>query len=98
LKTSKGTTPTNQQRLIFKKKVTTHIERKQSPKRNMKENKIPNSKHIKMNKKENRVRNLPMLIVTSLMKSNFEKNPKSQLFEPLILGCYAWPIVYHHSQ
>jgi hypothetical protein len=64
----------------------------------MKENKIPNSKHIKMNKKENRVRNLPKLIVTSLVKSNFEKNPKSQLFELLILGCYAWPIVYHHSQ
>jgi len=44
----------------------------------MKENKISNSKHIKMNKKENRVRNLPELIVTSLVKSNFEKNPKSQ--------------------
>ncbi len=98
MKASKGATPTNQQREFFKKKALTQIERKQSPKQNMKENKILNSKHIKMNKKENRVRNLPKLIVTSLVKSNFEKNPKSQLFELLILGCYAWPIVYHHSQ
>ncbi len=78
MKASKGATPTNHQRLKKKFKVLTRIERKQSPKRNMKENKISNSKHIKMNKKENRVRNLPELIVTSLVKSNFENNPKSQ--------------------
>ncbi len=77
MKASKGATPTNQQREFFNKKVLTQIERKQNPKRNMKKNKIPNSKHIKMNTKENRVRNSPELIVTSLVKSNFEKNPKS---------------------
>jgi hypothetical protein len=49
LKASKAPAPTNQQREFLKKKVATQIERKQSPKRNMKENKTPNSKHIKMN-------------------------------------------------
>jgi hypothetical protein len=52
LKASKAAARTNQQREFFKKKVATQIERKQSPKWNMKENKTPNSKHIKMNKKK----------------------------------------------
>jgi hypothetical protein len=48
LKANKTTTPSNQQRKIKNKKLQ----------HKLKENKTPNSKHIKMNKKENRVRNL----------------------------------------
>jgi hypothetical protein len=50
LKVNKVATPTNQQKEFKKKKKLQH---------RLKENKTLNPKHIKMNKKENRVRNLP---------------------------------------
>jgi hypothetical protein len=61
LKVNKVATPTNQQKEFKKKKLQHRLKENKAPNKNLclKENKTPNPKHIKMNKKENRVRNLP---------------------------------------